>query len=349
VTSELFDPRSGESTIVSGSSLRATGGRAHHTATLLHESEGNRLVLIIGGVGTPERGVLAFHASSELFDPQAERFVPGPRLAHPRAFHAATALVDTQAVVVTGGSDGTRALAEIEIFDGRTGLFGRPSDFNRGAHDALSSARTHHVAGAVRRQTASGPQEYLVVAGGFAAPPWCDLGFATTPLPRASPAPGASPSPTPTPGASGGAPLPVPTTTPGPDSAWVQCSGSRCVPDLGCRSGAGLAESVDELFVPTLQRWGLPGAVAPAGACGSVVDTEAGPGLAVFGGVGGATRGRAAAVYRPAVGAANIADNALRPRLMPACALLTDGSVLVAGGVDAESGAALRVVEIYRP
>ena len=88
------------------------GGHVAHTATLLKDGR----VLIAGGTdvyGLPR-------ASSELFDPNVNRWARAADMIHPRAGHAATLLSDGS-VLVTGGETGLgtfpiESLASAEIY-----------------------------------------------------------------------------------------------------------------------------------------------------------------------------------------------------------------------------------------
>lgn len=84
--------------------------RAGHQATLLETGQ----VLITGGCGGP--GCDTIHASCELYDPVARRFLPAPEMSTPRASHAGVALADGR-VLVAGGWDGSAATASAEIYD----------------------------------------------------------------------------------------------------------------------------------------------------------------------------------------------------------------------------------------
>ena len=87
-------------------------GHVAHTATLLNDGR----VLIAGGTGVD--GVA--RASSELFDPKANRWTPALSMIHARAGHAA-ALLSDGSVLVTGGETGLgifpiESLASAEIY-----------------------------------------------------------------------------------------------------------------------------------------------------------------------------------------------------------------------------------------
>jgi hypothetical protein len=101
-------------------SFTATGSmqtaRVSHTATLLS----NGKVIVIGGLG--DNGTAAL-ASAEVFDPAAGKFTSTGNLMTPRMFHTAT-LLQSGKVLVTGGQDANgNAIAEAELFDPSTGSF----------------------------------------------------------------------------------------------------------------------------------------------------------------------------------------------------------------------------------
>jgi hypothetical protein len=98
-----------------GGGVQPTGDlrlpRAVHTATVLPDGR----VLIAGGCTDP--GCESPTATTELFDPKAGRFVPGPRLSRPRVGHAAVPLRDGS-VLVLGGWSGSTPTSTVERFAG---------------------------------------------------------------------------------------------------------------------------------------------------------------------------------------------------------------------------------------
>lgn len=135
-------PRPG-SVIPAGTPVQA---RFAHTATLLQ----NGRVLIAGGM---ERNGVWLN-STELWDPDNERFIPSGMMFARRAGATATLLPNGQ-VLIAGGSDGSATnLASAELFDPRVGLFTRTGD--------MLGPRSHATAILLR----SGK---VLIAGGNAA------------------------------------------------------------------------------------------------------------------------------------------------------------------------------------
>jgi len=95
--------RGGPERIVATGSMSAP--RAAHTATLLPDGR----VLVTGGLGSG--------GTTEIYDPSAMSFSPGPPLLQPRAgSHTATLLPDGRVLIAGGWQDG-RPLATTEIYD----------------------------------------------------------------------------------------------------------------------------------------------------------------------------------------------------------------------------------------
>jgi hypothetical protein len=114
-STEIYDPAAG-SFSPAASMITA---RSQHTATLMDDGT----VLIAGGVNAS--GVLN---SAELYDPTTAAFyVVSGNMVSARNGHTATLIPATSSssskVVLTGGTDGTSALATAEIFDSATRLF----------------------------------------------------------------------------------------------------------------------------------------------------------------------------------------------------------------------------------
>lgn len=104
---EIYNTATG--TFRLGGSLIQT--RWNHTATLLNDGR----VLVAGGIpGGPACNILA---STEIYDPAAQRFTQGPPLNHARWNHAAVGL-PTGRVAIAGGENCSQTqLATIEVFD----------------------------------------------------------------------------------------------------------------------------------------------------------------------------------------------------------------------------------------
>ncbi len=96
--------------------LRMHDARVSHTATPLLDGS----VLVVGG----SDGLSAVHASAESFDPATRRFRVVGALAEPRAWHTATALPDGRVLVVGGGSF-PGGLATVEAYDPGSETFSR--------------------------------------------------------------------------------------------------------------------------------------------------------------------------------------------------------------------------------
>jgi hypothetical protein len=118
--------------------ITATGDlgviRAAHTATLLPDGR----VLITGGcaIQSCEGGPIS--ATTELYDAQARRFTPGPRMKAQRSGgHTATLLNDGR-VFIAGGW-GTTPTAEAELFDPGTNRFVTAPSLNTRRADATAS------------------------------------------------------------------------------------------------------------------------------------------------------------------------------------------------------------------
>ena len=120
-TAEIFDPDSGEFRSIAS----MTAPRTFHTATLLYDGT----VLIAGGFNGllyPESGAQPLD-TTEIFDPAAGTFSPGPPLLWKRAWHAATLMSDGR-VLLTGG------IREVPV--------GGEAVINRGAEFVDTVART---------------------------------------------------------------------------------------------------------------------------------------------------------------------------------------------------------------
>jgi Kelch motif protein len=92
--------------------------RAVHTATLLLSGK----VLIAGGCTVDSCELDEQGASTELYDPAANRFERGSRMGRPRVGHTATRLPSGD-VLVAGGWDGPKPTASAELYEAATGGF----------------------------------------------------------------------------------------------------------------------------------------------------------------------------------------------------------------------------------
>lgn len=108
-------------------------------------------VLVTGGQAGYGRGVTA---STELFDPKTESWMPGPSMSAPRYNHRVARLRDGRFLVVGGTAEGHRSLSECELFDPRDGTW-KPTGSLRQARAIFGIAML--------------PDGRVLVAGGFAS------------------------------------------------------------------------------------------------------------------------------------------------------------------------------------
>ena len=99
-----------------------TTARAEHTATLLP----NGKVLIAGGEGDGFQAL----ASAELYDPSIRTFAPTGSMIMPRYLHSATLLADGRVLIAGGTQDVNRGTSVFtaEIYDPSTGAFTATGD-----------------------------------------------------------------------------------------------------------------------------------------------------------------------------------------------------------------------------
>ncbi len=145
-TAELFDPVSG--TWSPAGSM--AGARGAHTATRLQ----NGNVLVAGGIDVPFPLPFGFPAlaSAEVYDVQADVWIPTGTMSTPRFNHSATALHGGD-VVASGGEDkDVSVLDSAERYDPKTGLWSATGD--------LTTRRATHTATLLR-------DGRVLVAGGF--------------------------------------------------------------------------------------------------------------------------------------------------------------------------------------
>jgi len=113
-TAELYDPTRATFTAVA----KMNSAHASHTATLLADGK----VLIAGGAGQPPIVSNSITAVAEIYDPSSGTFAITGAMRTPREFHQATRLSNGQ-VIVTGGDDSFKVLANTEIYDPTSGTF----------------------------------------------------------------------------------------------------------------------------------------------------------------------------------------------------------------------------------
>jgi hypothetical protein len=92
-----------------------TAARAGHTATTLPDFT----VLVAGG--RQEHGVIL--ASTEVYDPNTEKFTKAGKMSVPRAGHIAAVLEDAKIIIAGGITQGGAVLASSEDYDFETGKF----------------------------------------------------------------------------------------------------------------------------------------------------------------------------------------------------------------------------------
>lgn len=138
-SAEVFDPKSGTWTTVTGGMLEA-----RYVAASAVLADGR--VLIVGGMGTGELAL----ASAELYDPAVGRFVRTGSMAQSREDATASTLSDGQ-VLVAGGSNGSSSVAGAELFDPNRGSWR--------ATGPMKSTRRLHAASRL-------PNGWVLVTGG---------------------------------------------------------------------------------------------------------------------------------------------------------------------------------------
>jgi hypothetical protein len=136
-SAELYDPATGKFT-KTGS---MTAARAQHTATLLADGR----VLIAGGNGCPDPrqcsgvfiGDVKALASAELYDPKTGKFSPTGSMATARWGATATLLPDGRVLVAQGILGG---LPSAELYDPKSGVFARAGKEIIGSGAAASAS-----------------------------------------------------------------------------------------------------------------------------------------------------------------------------------------------------------------
>jgi deoxycytidylate deaminase len=137
-----------------GAEARMLSPRYAHTATLLEDGR----VLIYGGLGPRDW----FVGGTEIYDPIAGRFAPGPPVHKDRAFHTATRLNDGTVLIAGGFVRPYTSSRTAELFDGRRFVFLSHMPVPRELHAAtlLEDGRVLITGGFV---------------GGITSLPHCDL------------------------------------------------------------------------------------------------------------------------------------------------------------------------------
>lgn len=126
--------------------------RSEHTATLLQDGR----VLVTGGLGSNN----AVLATAELFDPTSGTFTSTGSMETPRRAHIATLLADGR-VLITGGADATgNPLSSAEIFDPATGIFS-----TTGSMETTRSGHTATLLGDGKVLVAGGDQFPIAPVG----------------------------------------------------------------------------------------------------------------------------------------------------------------------------------------
>ncbi|MGH7814097.1 MAG: Kelch repeat-containing protein [Candidatus Binataceae bacterium] len=155
-TTEFYDPAS--NTFEAGPKMHE--GRWDHTATVIASGPNAGRILIAGGWGknSPNEYFVPY-ASTELYDPVANRFLRGPNMKIARAKHTATAIAlgpNAGDILIAGGQRGINdALSAAELYDAATNRFV--------LGPAMRSGRTDDAAVPI----ASGPNAgKILIAGG---------------------------------------------------------------------------------------------------------------------------------------------------------------------------------------
>ena len=143
-----------------------TAPRAAHTATLLASGE----VLVAGGCSVDSCELDERGATTELFDPAAQRFRAGPPMSAPRVGHVAARLHDGR-VLVAGGWTTSGLTGSAELFDPQSGRFGSTGSLRsaRGgaAATVLRDGRVLLIGGSVGGRVTRSAELYDPAAGSF--------------------------------------------------------------------------------------------------------------------------------------------------------------------------------------
>ncbi len=131
---EMFDPKSERWVELQAPPPMA--GRVYHTTTLLADGR----LLIAGGYASGGR-LARQEATTFLYDPGSNRWLPGPTMKQKRENHTATRVANGRVVVIGGQfyDDGNHPAAEVEVFDAATLSFNtmHPSPVPRSQHRAV--------------------------------------------------------------------------------------------------------------------------------------------------------------------------------------------------------------------
>jgi hypothetical protein len=141
-SAELYDPAA--RTFAPTGSM--TVQRAGHTITMLQDGR----VLVVGGV--QNAGFRSQLASAEIYDPGTGTFSATGSMAVPREGHTATMLRDGRVLIVGGSDNGVHTLDTAEVYDPSSG------NFSRAGH--LKQPRIAHVAALL------GTGKVLIAGGG---------------------------------------------------------------------------------------------------------------------------------------------------------------------------------------
>jgi hypothetical protein len=147
---EIYDPEGGAWTTVAPMGSR----RAGHFGALLPDGR-----VLVGG-GCPDQRCATILASTEIYDPRADRWTAGPPLTQPRLGADAVRLVDGRVLVSQGCAMRTECDLTNELFDPFT---------DGGRFDRAPSA----VTGRAFHATVLAPSAGLVVANGGCQPSTC--------------------------------------------------------------------------------------------------------------------------------------------------------------------------------
>src|SRR6202046_2643921 len=154
VSSELYDPAA--NTFAVGPNMNAA--RDHHTATMISSGPNAGKILLAGGEDR-NYGAISL-ASTELYDPVANKFAVGPAMSDARYAHTATVIAsgpNAGRIFLAGGfNTAYGALTSTEIYDPATNKFAVGPEMN--------AARFGHTATVIE----SGPNAgKILLAGGL--------------------------------------------------------------------------------------------------------------------------------------------------------------------------------------